>query len=83
MGKALVATALLAFLPIPLFADGTVSPPNPVGEKLYYEFLRAHFFSQLLPVMLLGCAILAICVSLASQRKARQLAAEQAGSYEI
>lgn len=81
--RALALTALWATLPLRLFADGTVSPPNPEGEKLYYEFLRAHFVSQLFPVVLLGFAILVICISLASHRSTHKSAEEHAGSYEI
>ena len=81
--KALLLILLLALPPIRLLADGTVSPSNPVGEKLYYEFLFAHFYSQLLPLVILGCACLIICVWLAFQCRARNLSEEQAGSYEI
>lgn len=80
----LALLAILATLPLRLFADGTVSPPNPEGEKLYYQFLNAHFVSQLFPFVLFGCAILVICISLASQRlRARKLPEAHAGSYEI
>jgi large-conductance mechanosensitive channel len=80
----LALPAILATLPLRLFADGTVSPPNPEGEKLYYQFLNTHFISQLLPFVILGCTILIICIALASQQhKARKRAQEHAGSYEI
>lgn len=81
--KALALTMMLAVLPSGLLADGTVSPPNPLGEKLYYEFLRAHFFSQLLPLVLLGAAGLLICVYLIVQHRAMRTAAGDAGFYEI
>jgi len=74
---------MFTVLPLWLLADGTVSPPNPVGERLYYEFLRAHFFSQLLPLVLLGSALLLICLALLSQHRARKLAERGAGLYEI
>ena len=81
--KVLALTLLLATLPSRLLADGTVSPPNPLGEKLYYEFLRAHFFSQLLPLVLLGVAFLVIGLYLLAQRRAMRTADADAGFYEI
>jgi hypothetical protein len=81
--KALALTVMLALLPSHLLADGTVSPPNPLGEKLYYEFLRAHFFSQLLPLVLLGAAVLLICLYLLAQHRAMRTAPADAGFYEI
>jgi hypothetical protein len=81
--KALALTVILAGLPSRLLADGTVSPPNPLGEKLYYEFLRAHFFSQLLPLVLLGVAVLVICLYLLAQHRAMRTAGADAGFYEI
>lgn len=81
--KTLALLVMLVALPMRLLADGTVSPPNPLGEKLYYEFLRAHFYSQLLPLLILGCVFLLICLCLVFQRRASKLAEEHAGSYEI
>ena len=81
--KALALTLMLTVLPSRLLADGTVSPPNPLGEKLYYEFLRAHFFSQLLPLVLLGSAFLLVCIYLLAQHWAHRLADGDVGSYEI
>jgi hypothetical protein len=81
--KPLALTVMLAALPSGLLADGTVSPPNPLGEKLYYEFLRAHFVSQLLPFVLLGSALLLICFSLLAQHRASKLADGDMRSYEI
>lgn len=81
--KALALMMMLAVMPSRLLADGTVSPPNPLGEKLYYEFLRAHFFSQLFPFVLLGGVLLAIGISLVLQHnKARKLA-ENHFAYDI
>jgi hypothetical protein len=78
--KALALTVILAVLPSRLLADGTVSPPNPLGEKLYYEFLRAHFYSQLLPFLLLGFVLLVIFVSWVFQYRAARLADGDCGS---
>lgn len=81
--KALALTVMLAVLPSGLRADNAVSPPNPLGEKLYYEFLQAHFFSQLLPLVLLGVTVLVICVYLLVQHKVMRTADADAGFYEI
>ena len=80
--KGLALTVMLA-VPSGLRADNAVSPPNPLGEKLYYEFLRVHFFSQLLPLVLLGVAVLLICLYLLAQHRAMRTADADVGFYEI
>ena len=75
--------AMLAVQPICVFGDGTVSPPNPVGEKLYYAHLRTHFLSEMLPFTIIVGAFLLAGLLHVAQRKAKNLAPEEAGSYDI
>jgi hypothetical protein len=76
-----MVTAMLAFQALWVFGDNAVSPPNPIGEKLYYAHFRAHLFSELLPVAIIVCALLLGCLLHLAQRKAKNLAPEW--SYEI
>ncbi len=52
-----VSALLLALQSIPVFAGGTVLPPDPVGEKVY----RAHLLHQL-PVI----AVMVVCILVAA-----------------
>lgn len=63
--KAIGLAAMLAGFPWSLLADNAVSPPNPVGEKLYYEFLLTHFWSQLFPGVLIAIVFLLAFLRLA------------------
>jgi hypothetical protein len=45
-GRAFILSATLAARGFSAFADGTVSPPNPVGEAVW----RSHLLPQLLPL---------------------------------
>lgn len=74
---------MLVAMQISVLGDGTVSPPNPIGEKLWYEHLRAHFVSELLPIVILGCAFLAICLFHLAKHLSKKMAAEGPGYYEI
>ncbi len=57
-GRASVGSALLlALQSIPVFAGGTVLPPDPVGEKVY----RAHLLHQM-PVI----AVMVVCILVAA-----------------
>lgn len=74
---------MLAVLPLCVFGDGTVSPPNPVGEKLWYAHLRAHFLTEMLPfAIIVGAFLLAGLFQLA-HRKANRLVSADTGSYDI
>jgi hypothetical protein len=52
--RTLALAAMLAGAPVCVLADGTVSPPNPVGEKVYH----AHLLPGVLPVAIIVCAFL-------------------------
>ena len=80
-GRALVVIAMLAFQSVWVLGDNAVSPPNPIGEKLYYANFRAHLFSELFPVALILGAFLLACLLHRMQRKAKTLPPDW--SYDI
>lgn len=69
--------ALLAVQPIWVLGDGTVSPPNPIGEELY----RPHLLRDLLPIAVIVCALLVGWLLHATHRKAKRLVPDQAESH--
>lgn len=81
--KAFAFVATLALLPLAVFGDGTVSPPNPVGEKLWYAHLRAHFLTEIFPFAIIVGAFLLAWLFHAVHRRATRLVATDAGSYDI
>ena len=78
-GRASVLMAMLAVQPICVFGDGTVFPPDPVGEKLY----RAHLLENMLPLAFIVCGFLVAWLLHTVQRKAKRHASDAAGSYDI
>ena len=80
IGRALVLSAMLAVQPMCVFGDGTVSPPNPEGEKLW----RAYSIPHYLPIpIILVCGILLAWLLHRAQRKAKKPVSNDAGSYQI
>jgi hypothetical protein len=68
--------ALLAAQSLTAFADGTVSPPNPVGEALW----RKHLLPQLLPLAIMVFAgLLFIALWLVGRIYSKHEHAGQAG----
>jgi len=65
--KVLALLACLVFQSVCLFADGTVSPPNPIGERAYHARLLAHF----LPAAIIAGTGLLACLIYAVRRKAK------------
>jgi len=62
---AFLTVSLLVFRPMSLLGDGTVSPPNPVGERLY----RAHQLVRMAPLAIItGVLLLAWLISRSSRR---------------
>jgi hypothetical protein len=82
-GRALVLMAMLAVRPICVLGDSTVSPPNPIGEKVYYTHLHAHLLSEMLPIAIIVCAFLLAWLLHVAHRKATKLAPDNAESYDI
>ena len=76
-GRTLVLMALLVVQPICVLGDGTVSPPNPIGEELY----RPHLLRDLLPIAVIACALLVGWLIHAAHRKAKRRAPDQAESH--
>ena len=68
--------AMLAVQPICMFADNTVSMPNPIGEAAY----RPHLLRGLLPIAVIACALLLGWLLHAVHRKAKMLAPDYVGS---
>ena len=68
--------AMLAVQPICMFADNTVSMPNPIGEAVY----RPHLLRGLLPIAVVACALLLGWLLHAVHRKAKMLAPDDVGS---
>jgi len=68
--------AMLAVQPICMFADNTVSMPNPIGEAVY----RPHLLRGLLPVAVIVCALLLGWLLHAARPKAKLLAPDEVGS---
>jgi Arc/MetJ-type ribon-helix-helix transcriptional regulator len=65
--RLLVLLAILAVPPVCVFADGTVSPPNPAGEKLY----SAQLLARMLPIAIIVCGLLLSWLIYAVRRKAK------------
>jgi len=81
MAKAIALLAVPAAHPICALGDSTVSPPNPIGEKLYHAYLM----DRVLPVVVGVCAVLlvvlvAACVIHHAQHRAKKLDPDGAGS---
>ena len=53
-GRASLLIAVLAVQPMWVFGDGTVSPPNPVGERLYAE----HLLARMVPLAIMAGGLL-------------------------
>lgn len=81
--RAFALVAMLAFLPLCVFGDGTVSPPNPVGEKLWYAHLRTHFLTEMLPFAIIVGAFLLAGIIHVAHRKTTKLVSPEIGSYDI
>ena len=64
-GRALAIMGLVSLWPLWVFGDGTVSPPNPVGEKLYREHLLPH----MLPLAIVAAGLLVAWVIHAVRRQ--------------
>lgn len=73
--------ALLAIEPFRVLADNTVSPPNPIGEKLYHAYLMDHVLPMVIGICTVVLAVLvAACVIHHAQHRAKKLDADGAGS---
>ena len=75
--SALLLIAMLAVQPICVFGDGTVSPPNPVGEAVY----RPHQLHDLVPLAVIVCAPLLGWLLRAAQRKSKMLDPDDVGAH--
>jgi hypothetical protein len=64
----IVTAILLAIQPVCVFGDGTVFPPDPVGEKMY----RAHLLADILPIAIIVCALVAAWAAHKVLRKAEK-----------
>lgn len=76
-GRVLVLLAMLAVHPVCVFGDGTVSPPNPIGERLY----RTHLLARMLPIAIIVCLFLLAWLIQAVRRKAKTLAPDDTESH--
>jgi hypothetical protein len=76
-GRALVLIAMLAVQPISVFGDGTVFPPDPIGEKEY----RTHIVADTLPLVIIVSGLLLAWLLHRAQRKAKNAAPDNTGSY--
>ena len=75
-GGALALVTMLAVQVTSVLADGTVSPPNPVGEAVY----RPHQLLDLVPLAVIVCAPLLVWLLRAIQRKSKMVETKDAGS---
>lgn len=78
-GRAILLMAVLAVQPICVLGNGTVSPPNPVGEAVY----RPHLLHDMLPLAVIVCAVLLGLLLHAIQRKIKRLSPDNIGSHHI
>jgi hypothetical protein len=65
--RALALIAMLAVQATCVLGDGTVFPPNPVGEAVY----RQHLLPEMLPLVVIVCALLLGWLLHATHHKAK------------
>jgi hypothetical protein len=76
-GRLSVLFAMLAVQPLCVFGDGTVSPPNPVGDRLY----SAGLLARMLPIEIIVCGLLLVWLIHAVRRKAKTVAQDDPESH--
>lgn len=77
-GRALVLIAMLAAQPTWVFGDGTVSPPNPVGERLYAQ----HLLTRMAPIAIMAGGLLLGWVASRIHRKGENVASDDVGPHQ-
>lgn len=66
--RALLLTAMLVLQTFLAFGDGTVVPPDPIGEKAY----RAGLWNQLIPpAIIVSGALVAVALAVMHKNKDR------------
>ena len=71
--------AVLAVQPICVFGRNVVFPPDPVGMKLY----QAHHLTEIVALSVMACALLLGSLLHVARRIAKNVASQDAWSYEI
>ena len=78
---ATVLEFIFALQPVWVFGDSTVSPPNPVGEKVYREHMQSHLLAAAIVAGIIVGTFLVAWIISKTRCKEQKLIPEDAASH--